>query len=185
MAASLERLQSLWRKGEIGLDTLVWTEGMPKRERVRAVASLRGTLEESNGAHQVASPGPGTKPAPAWGEAHAQLRVGGGAGLHYERVVTAKAGRPSPSANGGAAEAVEESDEERKGGLASGRAAAAEDAGVGEAEGEEEGGEGAGSAGSAEEAEAAAGAGPGSWVRPGRNCSRHVMCCRSTQYTSV
>ena len=78
MAASLDRMQSLWRKGDISLDTLVWTEGMGSRARLRSVSALRSRLEASASSHL---PSPVGKPAPAWAEASQKLlRSGGGGG---------------------------------------------------------------------------------------------------------
>ena len=47
MAASLDKLRALWRDGDIGPTTLVWTEGMGKRMMVRDVPSLLAFLQTS------------------------------------------------------------------------------------------------------------------------------------------
>lgn len=79
MAASLDRLQSLWRKGDISLDTLVWTEGMEKRARLRDISVLRARLESSTASHLPSPPG---KPHPAWAEVHLKLRGDAGSDGH-------------------------------------------------------------------------------------------------------
>ena len=44
LPAKLWSLQNMWYEGEIGPDTLVWTEGMGRRTRVRDMPTLLGIL---------------------------------------------------------------------------------------------------------------------------------------------
>jgi hypothetical protein len=106
MAASLNRIQSLWRHAEITLDTLVWTEGMAKRARLRAVPSLRAMLEASASSH-LPSPA-GKENVCAWAEANKKLRGVDGADDGDDGVVAlddddaevASSGRRGDEANG-------------------------------------------------------------------------------------
>ena len=63
MAASLDKLRALWRDGDIGPTTLVWTEGMGKRMMVRDVPSLLASLQTSE---STPSPPPPSRDSGGW-----------------------------------------------------------------------------------------------------------------------
>ena len=57
-AASLGALRDLWRAGDLGPESLVWTEGMGGRAMVRDVPPLLAALEEKRGSGASPARGP-------------------------------------------------------------------------------------------------------------------------------
>ena len=92
-AASLGALRDLWRAGDLGPESLVWTEGMGGRAMVRDVPPLLAALEEKRGSG--ASPARGPRRALADALSRGSWEAGGA--RHRAAAAAAAAGQSSPA----------------------------------------------------------------------------------------